>query len=112
MVSLFSGLCSAAGLIAEKSPRPAPSAATNPRVQASAKRIVRERFKPAARQADPAPKALPAALNGLLASLPAEGVGWTQTKRDKFVDTFGAVLDFCFPIIEQEPDEPEADEAA
>jgi hypothetical protein len=50
---------------------------------------------------------LPAAISGLLASLPAEGNGWTQPKRDSFMATFGAVLDFCFPILAHEPDEDE-----
>jgi Family of unknown function (DUF5343) len=41
---------------------------------------------------------LPPALAGLLASLPAIGSGWPKTDRDRFLQTFGAVLDFCFPI--------------
>jgi hypothetical protein len=113
MVSLFAGLCAAAGLMTEKPARPAPSVASNPRVQASAKRVVRERFKPPSRQdTNSTPKALPAAVTGLLASLPAEGTGWTQPRRDKFVETFGAVLDFCFPIVEREPVADETDDEA
>jgi len=45
---------------------------------------------------------LPPAIAGLLASLPKEGEGWTQDRRDKFVNTFGAVIDFCFPIVAAE----------
>ena len=42
---------------------------------------------------------MPAPIEGLLATLPNEGDGWTQDRRDKFVKTFEAVLDFCFPIV-------------
>jgi hypothetical protein len=40
---------------------------------------------------------LPPAITGLLASLPATGATWSQSERDRFLATFGAVLDFCFP---------------
>ena len=46
---------------------------------------------------------LPPALSGLLQSLPASGQGWTQERRDAFVATFGAVIDFCFPIRDEPP---------
>ena len=44
---------------------------------------------------------LPTPLAGLLTSLPAAGNGWTKGEREKFMTTFGAVLDFCFPIVER-----------
>lgn len=97
MVTLFLGLCTAAGLVADKAPqvrspgrpRPAPS--------------IKMRTPRVALKADSAPipgatNGLPAPLAGLLASLPPEGEGWTSRKRDKFLSTFEAVLDFCFPI--------------
>jgi hypothetical protein len=34
-----------------------------------------------------------------LAGLPAEGDSWTAAERDKFLTTFKAVLDFCFPVV-------------
>jgi Family of unknown function (DUF5343) len=114
MVLLFQGLCAAAGLIPEKaatskatSPaRPAASVTIAPRQRAVAKRIVAERFKDAPRH----PSGVPAALAGLLSSLPPEGQGWTLDQRNKFYTTFGTVLDFCFPIVR--PGDEEADEAA
>jgi len=45
-----------------------------------------------------APSGIPEPLTGLLARLPSE-LGWTQADRDKFLKTFGTVLDFCFPIV-------------
>ena len=97
MVTLFTGLCTAAGLVAEKkSHRPAASATFTPRQRTVAKRFVAERFKDAPRH----PSSLPAPLAGLLENLPAEGDVWTKEEREKFMATFGTVLDFCFPIVE------------
>jgi hypothetical protein len=97
MVSLFQGLARAAGLLPEKTS--APRSASRPRSSSS----------PAPRRSPPRPMAkpmgggnaslgLPAPLAGLLSSLPPEGEGWTSATRDKFMDTFGAVLDFCIPV--------------
>lgn len=55
---------------------------------------------------------LPPALSGLLQSLPANGKSWTQAQRDKFYKTFGAVLDFCIPIGEPEPEPAPDNETA
>lgn len=111
MVALFQALCTAAGLIAEKpaSPRPIrsvrPAPNFTPQMRATARRIVKEQFPPP--PASPVPMGLPASLAGLLTSLPAEGTGWTAPKRDSFLKTFSAVLDFCFPVLEHEPEEEE-----
>jgi hypothetical protein len=45
----------------------------------------------------------PPALAGLLQSLPKDGEGWTQAKRDRFQNAFGVMLDFCFPIVVEGP---------
>ena len=45
---------------------------------------------------------LPLPLAGLFAKLPAEGQAWTEKQRDKFVQTFEAVLDFCFPVVSED----------
>lgn len=108
MVLLFQGLCAAAGLIAEKprtpssraAPSPTSNAAAAARLRTVAKRIVADRFKDAPRH----PSALPAPLRGLLESLPAEGDSWTKDERAKFMSTFTAVLDFCFPVAERAKD--------
>lgn len=112
MKLLFQGLCTAAGLMPQKAPKSAGTdASVSPRTKTIVKRVVAQRFKDAPRHPPRGPAAdLPAALAGLLASLPAAGDGWTQSERDKFVTTFSAVLDFCFPIVSA--DEEAADEKA
>ncbi len=101
MVTLFLGLCGAAGMAPEKPAQPRkrsritpPSAAKRPPSRKSSKGVSGE---------------VPSPLAGLLASLPPEGNGWTQDQHDKFMKTFGAVLDFCFPITENETPEQEQD---
>ncbi|MFO1141543.1 MAG: DUF5343 domain-containing protein [Amaricoccus sp.] len=42
---------------------------------------------------------VPPAVLGLIKSLPPNGEGWPQARRDSFVKTFEAVIDFCFPIV-------------
>lgn len=111
MVTLFLGLCAAAGLTPEKALQPRPTSVSRP-ASSAAKRPLKILPKPIPKPATPTPLAtgLPAALAGLLASLPRDGGGWTQDKREKFVTTFGAVLDFCYPIVESEPAAQDAEE--
>jgi hypothetical protein len=117
MVALFEGLCAEAGILAEKpakpakAARPASTVSASSRIRASAvSRTVAERLKPGVKNnAASAPNGLPAPLAGLLASLPAEGTGWSTTKREKFLTTFESVLDFCFPIEDESPS-PKDDE--
>lgn len=106
MVTLFLRLYEYAGVELPSGPKPA--ARSRPkaeRVQPQVRARVRPGVQPAARPQQPATKGLPAAIAGLLESLPAEGDGWTQARRDGFHATFGAVLDFCFPIVATAPSE-------
>jgi hypothetical protein len=103
MVSLFLGLYGHAGVRPEKS-APQRQRATVQRPRAVAKSALPNgRKTPAANQQTD----LPAPLAGLLSKLPSEGSGWTQASREKFMNTFGTVLDFCFPIVAQEIAEEE-----
>jgi hypothetical protein len=103
MVVLFQGLCTAAGLMPDK--------ATPPRARSSAPRnnpapSIKRSGSPKSAQNPPpgnTPSSLPPPLAGLLASLPSQGEGWTKESREKFLTTFGAVLDFCFPIVKNAP---------
>jgi hypothetical protein len=99
MVTLFQGLCTAAGLIGDKpaaAPRPSPHRTRKVIAPATA----RSPQKPIAKSQTKDPIALPPALSGLLESLPLPSDGWTQAERAKFLVTFQAVLDFCIPVVE------------
>lgn len=103
MVSLFMGLFAAAGVMPEREKQKVvarkvtvpskPAVRSAPTVKVTSGET-RAHFQA---QAQPG---MPPALAGLLASLPKDGDGWTQERRDKFVATFGAVVDFCFPIVQ------------
>jgi hypothetical protein len=111
MVTLFINLCEAAGIIPEGK-RPAP--ATPGRAGATAPRPRRTAtLEPVAMAQRPSRYGaaklgppghvtadVPPALQGLLAQIPFDGEGWTKKKRDQFMTTFGAVLDFSVPIVE------------
>lgn len=110
MVSLFIQLYAAAGVGPERAlqqPRPhtrtAPRpAASRPASRSGAGSQSGSRSGAGSRSSSHIPAApnshIPEPLTGLLARLPSER-GWTQGDRDKFLKTFGTVLDFCFPIV-------------
>ena len=101
MVTLFVRLYAAAGVgpvkAANVSPRSRPVAPKTPAVRVTPG-VKTPPPPPAQANQQMAAMGLPAALQGLLLSLPKEGTSWPQERRNKFYDTFGAVLDFCFPI--------------
>jgi len=102
MVTLFSGLFRAAGIGPEKSgpASVAPSARVVTRPRPARSTRPPSSNPPTPPMSPPVPQIgkLPPALSGLLICLPTDGSSWTRTERDRFVQTFGAVLDFCFPI--------------
>lgn len=115
MVTLFMGLFTAAGVMpsrarqpGKKDPASAPkskpkfSASTsNGRARPTSATTVRVNTDKGVSSG-----ALPPAISGLLTSLPSDGDGWTQERRDRFLATFGAVIDFCFPIVADEMKKP------
>jgi len=120
MVSLFMGLFTAAGVMP---PRQKQAGAKSPQPKQSVKPIVARATKAAPRAhssftpqsnntATGQSGGLPSALSGLLATLPPEGGRWTQERRDKFVSTFGVLLDYCYEIGEPQQAAPHEDEAA
>lgn len=112
MVTLFMGLFTAAGVMPERV-KAAPPRKTSQHTVAKPRAAAAppQRRVPAPQNPTVQTTAghLPPALAGLLASLPANGDGWTQARRDVFLSTFGAVVDFCFPVV---ADEPKRDTAA
>jgi hypothetical protein len=109
MITLFTSLFEAAGVRA-----PAPAGAAKPKVvkaesrsTAGVKMGVTRRSPAPHQNPPPASGALPAAIAGVLASLPDPATGWTQAERDRFVIAFEAVLDFAVPIVAAAPPAPE-----
>jgi hypothetical protein len=103
MVTLFQGLCAAAGLIPEKAAPARQRAPASRTATAAPRQTVAQMVRRAAVPIKPLPPrnngSLPPALAGLLESLPDTNIGWTAADRDKFVTTFKAVLDFCIPVV-------------
>jgi hypothetical protein len=98
MVTLFMGLCAAAGLMPEKSvsqSRPAARSNTRPLSPRAQRNVVS--LGGGGKRTPIVSSEIPPAIGGLLASLPAEG--WTKAERDKFVKTFESVLDFAIPVV-------------
>lgn len=107
MTTLFIGLCVAAGLREESTKVRKPRSATAKKTPAANAGLTITSSRKTTSAAGPT--GIPAALVGLLQSLPDEGSVWSQHKRDKFVSTFETVLDFCFEIGE-ETDNTDAEE--
>lgn len=116
MVSLFSALFTAAGVMPERQRQPAPRKASNGAPQKT--RLVFKTPKPPRdreqqrQQQNTGGKntdfGLPPALAGMVASLAAEAPEWSAERRDQFVQAFRGLIDFCFPIRPDEPQEPKA----
>lgn len=112
MVSLFIGLCEAAG-IREGRKEGAPRI-SRPRIIPQYTKLQKPALKIRSEQASKRVQhsgQLPPAITGLLDSLPVNGEGWTQEQRDRFVKTFAVVLDFSFPIRESNDEVGDTEEA-
>lgn len=105
MVSLFIGLFTAAGVMA---PRSKQALGKKPQSAGSGEKATKSRTSqkagPPTSNQPQAPifrgSALPPAISGLLATLPVEGGRWTRVRRDQFIATLSAVLDYTFEIGE------------
>lgn len=110
MVSLFMGLFTAAGVMPPR--QKASASPSSPRLRQSAPKLFKAskgklplppRYPPdiSSRQVQFTPAGnVPPALAGLLATLPIDNGIWTQERRNQFVATFSAVLDYTFKIGE------------
>ena len=94
MVTLFTGLCQAAGIMDEPPSRPAASPTASRRKPATP---IRRRKHEDGGGTRPQ---IPPALSALLESLPGEGESWTETRRDDFVHAFGVLLDLFYPVAD------------
>ena len=112
MVTLFVGLCKASGVIPEgKKPAPATSsrraaaAPQSPRRSTTAPDGSRPPSFGRNLRADDG-GLVPPAIEGLIKSIPY--TGWTKERRESFLVTFKAVLDYTVPIMTKEQQEEAA----
>lgn len=114
MVSLFLGLCEAAGIVTPGARRA--SAATSPSRSAAPSRLNGSpKRKPDAPRRENTTvitghirtanndNGIPPALLGVLNGLPSPEQGWTREQRENFYKAFGSLLDFSIPIRESAP---------
>jgi hypothetical protein len=118
MVTLFIGLFTAAGVMPQRAKASPPKRSAQASGAAKAKpgltnyqraavRALGGQHQPQNQIRSPAfTGSLPPAIAGLLATLPPDGGYWTKERRDGFIATFEAVIDYTFkigePPIEQE----------
>jgi hypothetical protein len=114
MVTLFLGLCEAAGIIPEGVARRSSATPSN---GVSRKPVPPKRQNERGKDAQPSggsgvPSNVPEPIKGLLSALPSAARGWTQGQRDRWMNVFSTVLDFAIPVreVELEPDADEADD--
>jgi hypothetical protein len=117
MVSLFLGLCEAAGIVSPGTGRKHTTGSNGgggggakKKGELAARRLPATNQRAYLRSNDAGH--IPPALMGLLSSLPPNGAGWTEARRDKFVATFKTVLDFAIPVHDEadaDTDEPDFD---
>jgi hypothetical protein len=104
MISLFLGLCEAAGIIPEREAKTTRSgtgkkpAAKRTSDTARPQRAATVRYNV---RTDDGLGLVPEPILGLIRAIPLDG--WTQARRDKFISTFEHVLDFAIPILDHEP---------
>jgi hypothetical protein len=110
MVALFLGLCEEAGIPCPKPIRKERTTKTNRQSKTNNQPRPRGISELKSHHVPVKTGNLPSPIAGLIQTLPSEGMGWTKKKRDDFYRTFGVVLDFCYPIIEETGDEIEIEE--
>jgi uncharacterized protein DUF5343 len=99
MVTLFVGLCEAAGIIPEGKKPPISAGRPTPRHtgrNAAPRQPASVSHNANVRNVDGG--FIPKPLLGLLAGMPTQEEGWGKAQRDRFLRTFEAVLDFCIPL--------------
>jgi hypothetical protein len=100
MVTLFLGLCRAAGIVdvplrRGDSSRPSPGVrTTKPSTAGKSAQRRLGRGAPARAQVG----AVPPAIAGVINQLPEPGTAWTTRQRGKFVAAFGAALDLLYDV--------------
>lgn len=114
MVTLFLGLCEAAGIVPEgTSTKRATMGAGSPVAAKPRKASFRgpAGTRVSGGEIHASDGAIPPGLVAILAMLPKNGAGWPQARRNQFMTLFGHAVDFAIPIRDKEPLGPgDADE--
>lgn len=108
MVTLFVGLCDAAGLIPDNAPAK-PGAKTKRSRRGAYKKGDKNNDKQTAsrgpsfsaakaRLRNEAEGLIPAAVTGMMRSLPSDGERMTEAQRDRFLDAFKSVMNYAYHI--------------
>ena len=110
MAKLFLGLCERAGIVEASPVRPRTSKnSTRPPSTRATPSTARNGTSSKAKRTPPKPPTpnsdLPLVITGVLQTLPPTDQGWTEKKRQRFLTAFEAVLDLCYPIIEEKQGE-------
>jgi hypothetical protein len=97
MVSLFLGLCQRAGIVTGETPAKQFSREARTTRRSAPLKSAPSKSKPIATApaAAAAPNLAPP-LAGLLSTLPKSG--WTKNDRERFVNAFTVMLDYCIPV--------------
>lgn len=101
MVALFTGLMIEAGLREKSDKKPMQKRSTSGRATTwvrSTKKLLTQTDGEGVSGLTIQRLGLDPAIAGILQSLPSKEEGWTQDKRNQFLTTFGAVIDFCIPV--------------
>jgi hypothetical protein len=111
MVTLFLGLCEAAGIIPEGVARRSPTPSNGVTRKAAPPKRQNDRGKDS-----PPPFGVTGAsgtrspvIEGVLSMLPVPGQGWSKTERDRWMNFFEQALDFAIPVRDVQP-ESDADD--
>jgi hypothetical protein len=99
MVTLFGALFAYAGIAPERVRPPAPrNKATSPKQRPAYTAPQKNREQRVGGTGHTTNTGLPPALAGMIASLAADGPGWSAERRDQFVAALRGLIDFCFPV--------------
>jgi hypothetical protein len=101
MVSLFLGLCAAAGILPENAARKTVAPLRGAKKSETARRATASMSKTKGANelgGIVVVSGIDPAINGLLQKLPKNGEGWTELDRKRWLEVFTSVVDFAIPI--------------
>lgn len=98
MVTLFMGMCEAAGIVSTAKPTGGAPARISPLTRKKPLRIVDPAKTFDHHSPTPTYGSVPPALQGLIVNLPSAETGWTEAQRDRWLKAIAATVDFAIPV--------------